>query len=116
MGWTDFFFLVVPEELEIAGRRKVRELNDVRIGLIVVGTDSCRVAIVPLRQQILLQNKCALAMEVILSDDDDCIVDTIIDWDGIPESGLVAVDAYFAACCAIHPEFAGYEDTYQKNK
>ena len=116
LGWTDFFFLVVPAELEKAGRRKVRELNDARIGLLIVGSECCRVAIAPLRQQILPQNKSALALEVILSDDDDCLVDTIIDWDGIPESGLVSVDAYFEACCAIHPEFAGYEDTYIQQK
>lgn len=116
LGWTDFFFLVVPTELEKAGRRKVRELNDARIGLIIVGLDNCRVDIAPLRQQILPQNKCALAMEVILSDDDDCLVDTILDWDGIPESGLISVDAYFDACCAIHPEFAGEEETYLRHK
>ena len=116
LGWTDYFFLVVPTELEKAGRRKVRELNDARIGLIIVGLDNCRVDIAPLRQQILPQNKCALAMEVILSDDDDCFVDTILDWDGIPESGLVSVDAYFDACCAIHPEFAGEEETYLRHK
>ena len=115
LGWTDFFFLVVPEDLQDRAKKKVHDLGDARIGVITVGIH-WKVVIIPLRQQVLPQNKFALTLQALLGEHTEESIDTIIDWNGIPDNGTVEVDAYFQTCCSIHPEFAGYEETYLANK
>ncbi|MBR6881335.1 MAG: helix-turn-helix transcriptional regulator [Bacteroidales bacterium] len=110
LGWTDFYFFLVPAGLEEAAREKLAALDDARFGLLVYGEDKCSVVIAPLRQQVPPANQYALALQAVFSDTGRG-GEVDIDWNGIPEDGAVDVGAWLNACRGLHPEFAGGEDT-----
>lgn len=62
LGWTDFYFFLVPAGLEEAAREKLAALDDARFGLLVYSKDKCSVAVAPLRQQVPPANQYALAI------------------------------------------------------
>ena len=110
LGWTDFYFFLVPAGLEEAAREKLAALDDARFGLLVYSKDKCSVAVAPLRQQVPPANQYALALQAVFSDTGRG-GEVDIDWNGIPEDRTVDVGAWLNACRGLHPEFAGGEDT-----
>ena len=113
MGWTDFYFLVVPPELELAAIAKLDVINDARLGLFVMNPAFPRVVRVPLRQDSIYANKYALAMQCLFSDRPHTDVEYEL-------SGCESADldpaAYQNAFRNLHPEFDGAEDTFLRNK
>jgi len=113
LGWTDFYFFLVTNDLKDAAMDKLRTFNDCRIGLMTNDKNGFRVWVIPQRQQVLPQNQYALALQALFSEstgNEECI----IDWDGYTPSGIIDVDAYRNAVRGIHPEYAGSEDTFVK--
>lgn len=110
LGWTDFYFFLVPAELEEAAKEKLVDLDDARFGLLVYDKSLCYVAVAPLRQQVPTANQYALALQAIFSETARG-GEVDIDWDGVPEDGVVDAGAWLNACRGLHPEFAGGEDT-----
>ena len=111
LGWTDFYFFLVTNDLKEAAMEKLRTLNDARIGLMTNDKNGFKVWVVSQRQQVLPQNQYALALQAMFS---ECTgnAECVIDWDGYAPEDAVDVDAYRNAARGIHPEYAGREDSF----
>lgn len=112
LGWTDFYFFVVTNDLKDAALAKLHALNDSRFGLMTNDKDGFKVWVVPQRQQVLPQNQYALALQAMFSESTGN-AEVEIDWEGFAD-GTVDVDAYRRAVKGIHPEYAGAEDSLIK--
>lgn len=113
MGWTDFYFLVVPPALESAAIAKLDLIGDSRLGLFVLDARP-RVVRIPLRQDSLYVNKYALAMQCLFSDRP--YADVEYEFSGCEDPADLDPSAYQNAFRKLHPEFDGTEDTFLRTK
>ena len=114
MGWTDFYFLVVPKTLEKEALAKLDGINDARLGLLVLEDEMPRVARIPLRQDALYANKYAIAMQCLFFDREHNEVE--YELSGCEKMEDLDPCAYQNAFRELHPEFNGAEDTYLRMK
>ena len=114
MGWTDFYFLVVPPVLEKVSLAKLNIINDARLGLLVLEEDFPKIVRIPLRQDTLYANKYAIAMQCLFFDREHREVE--YELSGCEEMADLNPCAFQNAFRELHPEFNGKEDTFLRTK
>lgn len=115
LGWTDFYFIVVPIQLRDSALKKIHEMNDARIGLIVYARNpSVKCNVVPVRQSILAENKYALALQALFSDSNKRFVDIYID--PCDFGAYIEPGAYLRRPTNVNSEFDGSTDVYINTK
>lgn len=115
LGWTDFYIILVPDNLRSDAFEKIKELDDARFGLVTYSPSGhFRIVRVPQRQQVLAINQHALALQALFSQNNLFAAEIFIDPN---ETGTyIEADAYSMKFRNIHFEFEGREDTYIRNK
>ena len=113
MGWTDFYFLMVPSELKKEALAKLEIINDARLGLLIYDGFPTVVRI-PLRQDCLFANKYAIAMECLFFERKHREIE--YELSGQEEAAELNPFAYQNAFRDLHPEFNGADDTWLKTQ
>lgn len=111
LGWTDFYIILVPDDLREAALKKIEILDDARFGVVTYSpAGHFRIVRVPQRQQVLAINQYALALQALFSQNNLFAAEIVIDPN---ETGTyIEADAYSLKFRNINFEFEGREDTY----